>query len=72
MKISLKWLKDYVQLPDSVDELAKRLTMAGLEIEGIDRPGEGLRGVVVAQIVPPSLLPRAPQASTETPGETGE
>ena len=47
MKLSLKWLKDYVALPASVDELAKRLTMAGLEIEGISRPGDGLKGVVV-------------------------
>ncbi len=63
MKISLKWLKDYVQLPDSVDELAKRLTMAGLEIEGIDRPGEGLRGVVVAQIVASDKHPNADKLS---------
>ncbi|MBZ4373052.1 phenylalanine--tRNA ligase subunit beta [Corallococcus sp. AS-1-6] len=50
MKISVKWLGDYVALPPSVDELARKLTAAGLEIEGVERPGEGLRGVVVAQI----------------------
>lgn len=63
MKISLKWLKDYVQLPDSVDELARKLTMAGLEIEGIDSPGRALGGVVVAQILASEKHPNADKLS---------
>ncbi|MDP1917631.1 MAG: phenylalanine--tRNA ligase subunit beta [Myxococcales bacterium] len=63
MRISLKWLKDYVALPASVDELASRLTMAGLEIEGIERPAEALRGVVVAQIVASDKHPNADKLS---------
>ena len=59
MKLSLKWLADYVALPGSVDELAKRLTMAGLEIEGISRPGDALRGIVVAQILASDKHPNA-------------
>ncbi len=35
MKASLGWLQDYVEIPVSIDELARRLTMAGLEVEGI-------------------------------------
>ncbi|MDC0706911.1 phenylalanine--tRNA ligase subunit beta [Stigmatella sp. ncwal1] len=49
MKISVKWLGDYVALP-AVEELARKLTAAGLEIEGLERPGEALQGVVVGQI----------------------
>ncbi len=63
MKISLKWLADYVELPESVDELARRLTMAGLEIEGIDRPGAALNGVVVAQILSSDKHPNADKLS---------
>jgi phenylalanyl-tRNA synthetase beta chain len=63
MKLSIKWLKDYVALPDSVDELARRLTMAGLEIEGISRPGDGLKGVVVAQILASEKHPNADKLS---------
>ncbi|MBE2250049.1 MAG: phenylalanine--tRNA ligase subunit beta [Myxococcus sp.] len=63
MRISLKWLKDYVALPASVDELARRLTMAGLEIEGIERPAEALKGVVVAQIVASDKHPNADKLS---------
>ena len=63
MKLSLKWLADYVALPASVDELARRLTMAGLEIEGISRPGDGLSGVVVAQILASEKHPNADKLS---------
>lgn len=63
MRISLKWLKDYVALPASVDELASRLTMAGLEIEGIERPAEALKGVVVAQILESEKHPNADKLS---------
>ncbi len=39
MKIPISWLKDYVAIPVSVEELASRLTLAGLEVEGIDYIG---------------------------------
>ncbi|MBL8922817.1 MAG: phenylalanine--tRNA ligase subunit beta [Myxococcaceae bacterium] len=63
MRISLKWLKDYVALPASVDELASRLTMAGLEIEAIDQPARALEGVVVAQIAASDKHPNADKLS---------
>lgn len=50
MKISLKWVRDYVDLPEDAEEIARRLTMAGLEIEGIHRQAAALEGVVVAQV----------------------
>ena len=33
MKISLEWMKQYVDLPESVDELIEVLPMLGLEVE---------------------------------------
>ena len=63
MKVSLNWLKDYVTLPDSVDDLAKRLTMAGLEVEAISRPGDALRGVVVGKILSSDKHPNADKLS---------
>ena len=36
MKISLKWLKDYIKFNIPVEKLAHRLTMAGMEIEKIN------------------------------------
>ncbi len=40
MKIPLSWLKDYVDITLPVEALAERLTLAGLEVEGIQRIGE--------------------------------
>ncbi len=51
MKTSINWLKQYVDLPWTPQELAQRLTMAGLEVEGIELRGAIPAGVVVAQIV---------------------
>ncbi len=46
MKISLEWLSDYVKLPKDVDELAYKLTMAGLNVDEIME--FGVKGEVVA------------------------
>jgi phenylalanyl-tRNA synthetase beta chain len=62
MKVSLSWLSDYVKLP-AADALAKKLTFAGLEIEGVHRLGEGLAGVVVAQILESAQHPNADKLS---------
>ncbi|MGA9533481.1 MAG: phenylalanine--tRNA ligase subunit beta [Anaerolineales bacterium] len=35
MKVPLSWLKEYVDIEVSIEELAARLTLAGLEVEGI-------------------------------------
>jgi phenylalanyl-tRNA synthetase beta chain len=47
MKVPLKWLREYVDLPASVVQLAERLTLAGLEVAGVRVIGlpapEGLR-----------------------------
>ncbi len=63
MKISLNWLSDYVELPPSVDELKHRLTMAGLEVEAVERPGEALEGIVTAQILASDKHPNADKLS---------
>ena len=50
MKVTLNWLKDYVDFDLSADDLSHRLTMAGLEVDGMERLGEGLNTVVVARL----------------------
>ncbi|MDO8445257.1 MAG: phenylalanine--tRNA ligase subunit beta [Deltaproteobacteria bacterium] len=51
MKISLNWLKDFVDIDISPERLAEILITAGLEVEGITRLGEGLDNVVMARIL---------------------
>ena len=62
MRISYKWLSEYVELPP-VEELAKRLTAVGLEVEAVERVGEGLSGVVAARILASEKHPNAEKLS---------
>jgi phenylalanyl-tRNA synthetase beta chain len=39
MKVPLSWLKDYVDINVSISEMARRLTLAGLEVETIEYIG---------------------------------
>ncbi len=51
MKVSLKWLRDYVQIDLPASELADRLTMAGLEVESVEEIRPSFTDVVVAKIL---------------------
>ncbi len=42
MKVSFEWLKDFVDVQASPQEVAHRLTMAGLEIEGMETVGDDI------------------------------
>ncbi len=59
MRVSLNWLKDYVDVALGADELAHRLTMAGLEVSRVERVGEGIGDVVVAQLLERGQHPNA-------------
>jgi phenylalanyl-tRNA synthetase beta chain len=51
MIVTYNWLKEFVDFQLNPDELAHRLTMAGLEVDSMDRIGDGFDGVVVARLV---------------------
>ena len=55
MLVSLRWLRDYVDIDLSPAELADRLTMAGLEVDAVRETAPGFSRVVVAKIL--SLKP---------------
>ncbi len=40
MIVSWNWLKEYVDLPMSLDELTERLTLTGLNLEGVENVGD--------------------------------
>jgi phenylalanyl-tRNA synthetase beta chain len=50
VKISLSWLREFVDLTETTDELRVILDDLGLVVEGIENVGEGLEDVVVARI----------------------
>ena len=51
MKVSLKWLRDYVDVDMEPAVLAESLTMAGLEVEAVEEAGPDFDGIVVARIL---------------------
>jgi len=50
MKALISWLKDFVDIELSVDELADKLTNAGLEVEGINYLGKKFNNIIVGKI----------------------
>ncbi len=68
MKIPLSWLKEYVDWPWSPEELAERLTMAGVKIELVEKLGEGIRGAVAARVVKVQPHPNPAPAGAEGHG----
>ncbi|HZX40251.1 MAG TPA: phenylalanine--tRNA ligase subunit beta, partial [Myxococcaceae bacterium] len=72
MKVSVEWLHDFVSPLPAPEELARRLTRAGLEVEGMERPGEALAGVVVARIAAAAPHPDAEKLSVTQVGAGGE
>ena len=63
MKFSINWLREFIELPPNVDELASLLTLAGIEIEGIEKRGANFDQVIVAQITASSQHPNADRLS---------
>ncbi|HHO49627.1 MAG TPA: phenylalanine--tRNA ligase subunit beta, partial [Deltaproteobacteria bacterium] len=52
MKISIQWLRDYVELPEgeTPEQIAHDLTMSTVEVERIDDLSLALRGIVAARV----------------------
>ncbi|MBP1740104.1 MAG: phenylalanine--tRNA ligase subunit beta, partial [Deltaproteobacteria bacterium] len=59
MRVSLNWLKDYVNIPLSVDDLSELLTMSGLEVEAKEPLGRSLQEVVAARVLSVRPHPKA-------------
>jgi phenylalanyl-tRNA synthetase beta chain len=59
MKFSVNWLREFVALPERIEDLAELLTLAGVEIEAIEQRGANIDKIVVAQITASSQHPNA-------------
>jgi phenylalanyl-tRNA synthetase beta chain len=59
MRVPLEWLADYVDIDLPTDELARRLTLAGLKIEAVERIGEDWQDVVVGKVIELEPHPRS-------------
>lgn len=42
MRVPFKWLKEFIDIKDNADEVARKLTMIGLEVEAVERIDDGV------------------------------
>ena len=63
MKIPYSWLKDYVALSSDAADVAADMVRLGHEVEGVERPRQGVMGVRVGYIVSKKSHPDADKLS---------
>jgi len=69
MKISLDWLKDFIELKESPEVIADLLTQSGLEVEGLEEVESikgGLAGLVIGEVMTCEKHPNADKLSVTT------
>jgi len=59
MKASLKWLKDYSDIKLAPKELARKLTMAGVEVKDLQITGSTWNNIVVGEVIALNPHPNA-------------
>jgi len=59
MRVSLNWLRDYVDVEVPLEKLVELLDFSGSKVETVRRPGEGIDGIVVAEVIDFSEHPNA-------------
>jgi phenylalanyl-tRNA synthetase beta chain len=63
VKISLSWLREFVALPLTTQQLVDLLTLAGVEVEAIHQRGADIPKVVIAKILESTQHPNADRLS---------
>lgn len=66
MLVSLNWLREFVPYEGDIQVLGDKLTMLGLELEGIDDPFEHVKDIVVGHVVECEKHPEAEKLSVCT------
>ena len=72
MRVSLRWLADYVDIDLPPKELAHKLTMAGLGVDSIERTGGDWEGIVVGLVTRVEPHPNADRLRLATVDLGGE
>ena len=63
MRVSYQWLQEYVQVDLTPRELARKLTMAGLEVEEVESTLPAFDGIIVAKVLHVNKHPNADRLS---------
>lgn len=59
MKFTLGWLKEHLDTTASLDDILDKLTLVGLEVEGVEDRAKGIRGFVTAKVIEAKQHPNA-------------
>ena len=51
MKVPMKWLKEYVDIPMNAEDYASKMIMTGTAVEGVERTGTQFDNVVVGEVI---------------------
>ena len=66
MRVPLSWLRDYVDIESSPEQLAERLTLLGMEVQSIEQWGSDWQNVVIGELLTVDKHPRADRLSLTT------
>jgi phenylalanyl-tRNA synthetase beta chain len=66
MRVPLNWLREYVDVQQTPEQLAERLTLLGMEVKGVEPWGAAWRNVVVGELLTVAPHPRAERLSLTT------
>ncbi len=75
MKISYRWLQQYIDITESPEEIGQTLTSTGLEVESIEAFETikgGLKGLVIGEVLTCAKHPNADKLSITTVDAGGE
>ena len=59
MKFTLSWLKDHLQTDATLDAIVSKLTLIGLEVEGVEDPAAKLKDFTIARVLEAGPHPNA-------------
>ena len=51
MKVTLNWLREFVDIDVDTPKLVEMLDLSGTKVESVNRPGEDLADVIVAEVL---------------------
>ena len=51
MRLSLKWLEEYVKVPVTLQEFCDKLDLTGTGVEGVEKLGDNFDNIVTAQVI---------------------
>ena len=63
MRVPLSWLREYVDVELTPEQLAERLTLLGMEVKGVQQWGADWQNVVVGELLEVAPHPRADRLS---------